>query len=298
MISVIVGGAEVPYLSISVAESVFQYTTVVSVVSPVPFSTDRFEISFDNDKLKFVVIEEERNGATAFIIKAYPADFFDMLNTTYESFVGVATTKELTEKIGLPVEFEEGKEGDPAFWVLPKYKLRNIIDRIQKGTIINNGGLPLVHADMNGRLLLQDIMTASKKTGVFFGYMEKVAVSSQYIQRVPGSAHFVFYSEKSFEEEDVVIEKGLGTATICCFADTPEEKEYQINQYRWNYYMSKVKAMTMCFTGVDALYGSVGDLIQHQSTGMWYVLLEATYTLSGDKLIGSYNVVEQSGISL
>lgn len=272
MIYIKINSKEIPIIGFEVHESVFQYTSYLVITSYVIIPPMDFTLSINNENLEFHVMGVEQVDNQTYSITAYPKAYYDAIGKYYDSVVMDGTVVEAAAQAG--IELVTLRNTGLTHWSFPQFKIKRLIDHLTNNAIISDGGCPVIFCNIAGQFVLMDLISDAEPIVAFSGKLKVVRYSTEFTQRVPGAINFVFYDDDTFTEQFEEFIPNQGTGTICCFARTEEERQYQISKARVAFFKALYTAQYTEFEDVMIPITVAGTKIQSADTGVKYMLVE------------------------
>lgn len=205
-------GAEMPFYSCEVSESIDYYYSTYKFVVPGNPKFNKLVIDDGTNKIGLHVMNVDFN-AGKFHITCCAQKAYDLLNMVTVPVAGEFDIPGLCKNLGIQCYCKY--KSATIYWLLPSMKIITLIDYINKYGWHENGGGTRCYLDMHGNLHVIDMKSAhDEDPSELFGQVQSDQKSIDFQLFTPGVVHVTSYAGLETTTKDIIIQKNVGEGNL------------------------------------------------------------------------------------
>lgn len=279
---VLIGGEDIGCSSITLRQSVFEYTTVLTFVTSIPVVSEEFVLE-TSSKTTFIPVRVEQVSRYNYQYVCYPKGYIEFLNSLTDPISIEGDTTDLFRALSI-CKFEALQQTQRSRWVLPSMRGISVVKKALETSSAVNGGCPCMFFTINGTLLFCDVIAEcfDQAKGEFDGTLKSNATGLSFMNQVAGRVKFSFYTEDTFEERDVTFLENSGVVHALKYVVTEDQKEFEIRRYQSAFWRKYVAGSVSVFTEVQSTGLHPGLKYSNMSGRGDFICISNTIELQGN----------------
>lgn len=255
-----VRGRRIPIISYSMEESVWDYAPCIRMLLGELLDSDVW--SWDESSLEYEVVSVRVEGTAVWSYLSYPRSYMEMSRRLSVPVSREDTIAGLCGCFGLPFVTQHSATSlSRHWWVLGSMRGRRLFDSLVLGCGCSGGGCSTLHYTPSGMFCYTDLLAVRGLSSVF----SFIGTSGDYLADresdvvIPGILDVCFDDSRGVGVyERHVFQEGSSLGGIKTYLSNDELRDYRIWCQRNRYWRSRLRSMTMTFTGVNVVDGYLG----------------------------------------
>lgn len=235
----------------TIRESCFEYSAVLSFTSFMPLVFQTASVQFDGleDKVDYTLVTMEQVADTSFQYLCYPKGYIDFINMTIKPQNMQGTLKDLLDTLAV-CEVELYSETQKQHWVLPSMRGKALIDFLTDRVIAVKGGCPTFHFGTSGRLTFVDLLAScvTEPMGVFTGTLKSSKSSDASMNAIPGKVNYTFFTEDTYSSRVAVYMQNTGISNYFKYIATEDIQDQVIASMQAKFWRNFIRNSLATYT--------------------------------------------------
>lgn len=276
-------GEQIPLGTITVRESVFEYSATLVFQSFTPLAFEKITLVVDSET-EYSPVRTEQLTQTAYQYTCYPKKYVEFLQKVTVPLNMEANVTDLLQALSL-AEFSVNHNSIPLQHVLPSLRGKSIIDYLTRYSRFENGGCPTFHFGVSGGLIASDIISESLETykGAFSGVMQKNTVSLASQNKNAGKVIFHFYDDNSYSTQEATFLEGAGITNLYRRVNSEAAKQLCIAEMQSKFWRNFVQNQVFQVTDAVAVGISPGIKVRSMTGEQEYVVTSTTTVIENNQ---------------
>lgn len=286
----LVNNKEVPLQTLAIKESVWQYYSIFIFQSTVLLSTRKCTLSLESRNFDLVITRYQFVEGT-YLYTAVSERAFNLFNSTSNPVTGVYTAKNLLNNV-LGFRCDLPYDSSAIYWILPKLRVKNLIDKLNLYTIVGNGGGSHFYIDLDGFMNYVNF-----KWVYDFGNsielncdVESDEMTLDWAIKVPSVVDFFYSNVHGSKKETLTVKDGYSRASAHFVDTTGYYKQLLINREINDFYNAFFTSRTIAVSIPIVNRPKLGNLYNISNTKK-AILTEYEYQYPlADGAVNMYNL--------